>query len=242
MAPPARRPRQPQIREYYIFALQRSGTNYFQKLCTLNYSHSKLANRGHVCWKHSITPPEPRHFKGEQRIFITYKNPYKWIESLTNRNDVDWNVRHKKDKYCSLSKNNLNHEQIDERFVVGKNELFIDPLCHAYRDWVHAWIVNPPEYISSRAMTFKYEDLLEDMEGVMQRGIDRFEFQRAKPNEWLNAQRGGISQSTSYTIEMETYYKQEGKLEVLQPHHIERINEILTPELIERLGYKVLAH
>jgi hypothetical protein len=220
---------------YYIFALQRSGTNYMETMLAKNFVEMRKKNAAKKAWKHLILPPEKIELEKKIPIVIMHKNPYKWIESISHRSKVDW------DNKQPRIYRGADIEYLDKKYIVGRHEFNLKHLCNAYRDWTHNWIFNTPNYIANRCIKLQYESLLHHNTRI--EFLDRFRRQfdlERRESSWINPKPGTVSQSKDYDTSREEYYKSNGKLMTLQRHHINIINEILTPDLINRLGYNVL--
>ena len=212
--------------DYYIFGLQRSGTNFLQKLIFCNF-HARKVNAKEGAWKHSIVDP-PKYDKSLPTIII-YKNPYTWVESVSMRNNVDWIET--QNKYPV-------NEQIREALKVGPKNMNLRNLCMTYSSFHNNWLRRND---INKYLIIKYEDLLdpEKRSEVLAKIEDRFGFQRKTRGKWVIPERGDVSQSKDYDEEREKYYL-ECKPKYLTSRQINEVNRIVGAKRIMRMGYKIL--
>lgn len=209
--------------DYFIFGLQRSGTNYLEQLINQNFN-GRRANRVNKCWKHSINIPEG--YNDQQPTLIIYKNPYTWVESICLRNTVDW---------LKTQKDYPAQEGPDE-LLLGPNEINIENLAKTYNHFLNTWLWNRSWNV--KTCVIKYEDLLiTNSRNSILSGISQILPVR-KSNEWVNPQRGKISQSKDYNEDREHYYLSM-KPQQLTRTHLDSINNILGDRIVE-LGYEKL--
>ena len=182
------------------------------------------ANRSHSCWKHHVTIP--KGYDADVPTILLYKNPYTWIESLCDRNKVDW-VKTQKlypaDKATAPD------------MVSGKNNFDVTILAKAYRDWHHNWksCAGTSKYFIS------YERLLLPTERdiILKEITNKYNLNVAK--EWSIPKAGQVSQSKDYSLGRQEYYlKMQPK--ILTDIQIKAITEIITPQLITDIGYDPL--
>ena len=210
---------------YFIFGLQRSGTNFLEQIMTRNFGANKQ-NRNNACWKHNIDPPEG--WQSQRPTFIIYKNPYTWIESICFRNTVDWIKRQK--KYPA-------NEGPDE-LRLGPQHINIKNLALTYKHFHDSWI--PKNEDNKNIMVIRYEDLLIEKERTkILTKINTDFYQKRKSNQWIVPQKGTVSQSGDYNEERENYYLNMQPNE-LNEYHISVITEVLGEDLITSLRYDVL--
>lgn len=211
-------------KSFYIFGLQRSGTNFVENIMRVNFKSAKL-NRGihHNTWKHSIDVPDgydPSHF-----TIVIHKNPYTWIESISLRSNVDW----------EQTQTTYPARQIeDRRFVLGEKRKFnVLNLCRTYKHFHDTWLPRAD-------LVIRYEDMLvtETRNKILEKIENSFE--RTFPQkEWSIPQKGAISLSKDYNDDREKYYIA-GKPQHMNDRTIFMVNRIITTELISDLGYDVL--
>lgn len=209
---------------YFIFGLQRSGTNYLEQLINQNFKGNRC-NRANRCWKHSINIPDG--YVKNSPTFIIHKNPYTWIESICFRNSVDWLKTQK--TYPA--------EEGPEELRLGSNNINIENLAKTYKHFYNTWIYE--NKTSELSYVIKYENLLmQSSREKILNDISSRHLPVRKLNGWINPQRGRISQSKDYDEAREKYYlSMEPKR--LNEFHISRVNNILD-NVIDALGYTKL--
>lgn len=210
---------------YYMFGLQRSGTNFLTNLIKINFAKD-IQNTQSVSWKHSIE--DPVGYDKNVPTIIIHKNPYTWVESISMRNKVDWIGMQK--KYHAL-------EKTTEEFTIGPNKMNLTNLMMTYRDFHNNWLNRSdiPNYL-----VIKYEDLLKEdtRNAVLERIEQTFGWERVRPD-WRLPVRGTVSQSKDYTEEREKYYI-EGIPQNLNREHIHEINRVMEIWPIHGMGYTIL--
>ena len=211
------------MKGYYVFGLQRSGTNFLEQLMKKNFG-AQRRNSAKDSWKHSIDIPTG-YERGAPTLII-HKNPYTWVESIALRNTVDW----------LKTQNTYPAKEIeDDRYVIGSSPpMNIINLAKTYKHFHETWLKD--EYL-----VISYENLLiEEKRNEALRSIqERYDFSRPKNKPWEIPQRGSVSQSRDYNTQREEYYIQ-GKPETLNHLQIAKINFILGKDLISSMGYEVL--
>lgn len=210
------------LRRFYIFGLQRSGTNYLQSLVEKNYFTRCANNQKHV-WKHSISIP--KRLSPTLPVFVIHKSPYTWVESLAFRNDVDW----KKTQKTYLDWDNSNR--------IGPNKLNIKDLCETYNHFYNTWL---SEFHSKNKIVVRYEDLLDikTRNKCLVDSAKRFKF-REKQKLIVDVTPGSVSQSKSYSHKMSDYYT-EMKPQHLSDKTIDIMRTILDEELLIKMNYRLL--
>jgi hypothetical protein len=212
-------------KEYYIFGLQRSGTNFIENIMSKNFEVRKL-NANTSAWKHSIDVPST--YKRRIPTIVAYKNPYTWVESLGLRNCVDWKKRQTKypaDEECA-------HE-----YKIGEHNFNIINLAKTYHHFYTTWFVNNP---CENRIIIKYEDfLVEKLRSNKLEEIAQAFSLNKKYEQWDIPKRGKVSQSRDYDENREKYYLAM-KPSNLTPRHIEAINTHVGEDLIKKMGYTVL--
>lgn len=142
---------------FRVYGLQRSGTNFIEQAVERAYpdfGHSQATvGWPDPAWKHSIEPPA--HLPTDQPIIIVYKSIYNWIDSILNRQVMDY------------LKTQKHYPVLDTDYIVKsaskanrKAEIFsfsIDQLC---KTWVHFHQHYLPLLRTHQAVLIQYEDLL----------------------------------------------------------------------------------
>lgn len=207
-------------KKYFVFGMQRSGTNFLEVLMRKNFGATKL-NVQNGSWKHSIEVP-PK-YSNEFPTFVIYKNPYTWVESICMRNTVDW---------LKTQKTYPANEIDDKRYTLGDPPLNIVNLIKTYKHFHDTWL-------DKADIIIRYEDLLlEEKRNRILSHIERLGFDKSVEN-WQVPRKGGVSQSRDYNDEREQYYLS-GKPNHLDNLQIAKINYILGKEQISNMGYEIL--
>lgn len=206
---------------YYIFGIQRSGTNLMERIMSNSVQARKL-NTQKVCWKHDINMPST--YDKETPTIIIYKNPYTWVESLCNRNRVDWIQTQK--RYPA--------DKGPVELRAGKNNLNVQALAKTYSHFHHTWIFSNPDINS---FIIKYEDMLQPQKHkILNDMAAKFNIKNGQEINWRIPQYGKVSQSADYDKERERYYLDQ-KPSMLTKQQIEAITNAIGPDNIQKLGY-----
>jgi hypothetical protein len=212
---------------YYIFGIQRSGTNYLQQLITANFKTPRMANRQGACWKHSIDVPAK--WDRQMPTFLMYKNPYLWVESMCLRNRVDWLKTQKK-----YPADDLHH--VDLLNINGMNIVNLAKTwAHFHKTWLDDSVLN-----SSDHLVIKYESLLQDdsRNKVLNTICNVTQWKQSGPS-WVNVADGKVSQSPKFDADSKEYYFNQ-KPKVLDKIQCGAITQTIGPHLIRSMGYKLL--
>lgn len=201
---------------YFIFGLQRSGTNFLEQLLAKNFSISKI-NRTNRCWKHSIDIP--KGYQQNELTILIYKNPYTWCESLCCRNNVDW-IKTQKTYPATEG---------EAKFLAGKNRFNVANLAKTYKHWHESWTQS-----NVNGLVIKYEDLL--VKETREQFLEKIKAPVRKSDTWQIPQIGKVSQSRDYTKQREQYYL-EMKPTKLNQEQIEAITETIGVNMIRKIGY-----
>lgn len=204
--------------QYYIFGLQRSGTNFLENILRTNYKATKL-NRTTKSWKHSIDVPEG--YNSKKPTVLIHKNPYTWVESICLRNKVDW---------LKTQKTYPADEIEDEHLSLGR--MNIKNLAKTYKHFHDTWLSQDIHIIQYEMLLEKSEKLLGDLETSF--GWNRTSSTLSIPP------RGKVSQSKDYDETREKYYKSQTPKK-LTKYHIKTINDILGDDTFKKLGYKKIS-
>lgn len=224
-------------RPVYINGLHRSGTNYLGTLLVKNF-HSLVGLNSNYNfgpeWKHSFIPSEK--IDGSSPIFMIYKNPYMWLESVLHRRVGDgWHIvvsTMTKPEY--VDQNKFIRTENDWDFYYLNNKISLNFITNCYRQYFENWIFNTPTKIRESIVLIKYEDLLvqDTRENVLTKISEKLNWN--KPNQWTNPEKGTISLSKEYNNDSETYYL-EGKTKFLTEEQIKLVDEIITEDFKNKL-------
>ena len=219
------------MKSFYVFGLQRSGTNYLEQLLKTNFSLSRANNstRNDPNWKHNVNVANIVK-ESSHPIFVIHKNPYMWIESICFRRSVDW----------TITQNDFpaTERHPDDDYNVGKEKLNIVNLAKTYQKFYRNWVTRTTPEIKEKSFVIKYEDLLvtETRENILQSINEHFSYGRHDYN-WKNIERVGMSPSWKPT-DADMYLSQTPRN--LSLKQIKIITQTLTPTLTSNLGYAIL--
>lgn len=215
-----------QLPDYYLFGLQRSGTNFLEKIILENYKKKKQPNTYSISWKHSVH--DPKDWDKRIPTIIIYKNPYTWMESIAFRNKRDWVGTQK--KYPA-------DEATTPDLQVGDAKLNATNLILTYRDFIINWVgrMDIPQYYC-----IKYEDLLDDQtRGLIFTMIGKIFKWKKNGETYTFPKCGKVDLSPCFSKKSEEYYKIQKPVK-LSKHHIHEINRVLGIDMINKLGYNVI--
>lgn len=208
-------------KQYYLFGLQRSGTNFLEALIKINYGFLNL-NDLNETWKHLIIPPK---LKNQSKIILIHKNPYTWIESICLRNSVDW---------C---KRQINYplDEKDPKLKLGNRGYSIVSLAKAWNDFHLNWL-NYKNFNNHNFIIVKYESLIN---GNISSVIKNIETSFSWENEKKIIVPSNISQSKKFNSESVDYYTRQLPLE-LNKNQINFINDCISDDLFKFFDYEKL--
>lgn len=197
--------------EYYLYGLQRSGTNYLRKLVELNLGFYTRNKKGPRSWKHRLDIPDNIN---DYVNIVLYKNPYKWLDSL-HRNPEDFFER--QTLFPCLNED-------------GSYNL--TNIAKTYKHFMETWVLSDVPTLNIR-----YEDLLKDKSEALVIISEMFDLTYV-PTEIIEPK--SVLNSKKFTSKKKDYYLKADKTEYLSESNIAEVNEILDDELMEKLGYKKL--
>lgn len=216
------------MREYYLFGLQRSGTNFLEKIIHHNYlfksaNHNMAPNRN--LWKHNINPTLKEYNKSHLAIHM-HKNPYTWIESICTRNDAQWAYYQK--EYSGINTDEPEYE-------LGPNKINVKVLAKAWSVYHSNWKI----FLSDKNhITVKYEDLL--TEDGLNRCIESFNIMMGLNSEFDSLViPEKIPYSNKFSDDDKSYYMNQIP-KVLNQNHIKAINECLDNTIMSSYNYMIL--
>ena len=218
---------------FLIFGLQRSGTNLLSDMLTRSFSslennfYQINERRFDSVWKHSIYVPT---IYIDCPLFVIFKNPYKWVESICLRNYAD--ILSRQVKYPIDEK-----EGFANNVLFGKNKFNLVNLGKLYSHFFESWVVNQNKNIKQKIIV-NYEDLLDkEKRGVFYDKVSK------KFNINLNISmdpislEGQVYQSENYSNENFDKYNESSKLQ-LNKESISVLNSNLNELIFNTLGYK----
>ena len=218
---------------FLIFGLQRSGTNLLSNMLTRSFSSLKNnfyqinERRFDPIWKHSIYVPT---IYVDCPLFVIFKNPYKWVESICLRNYAD--ILSRQAKY-----------PIDERegfannVLFGKNKFNLENLGKLYSHFFESWIVNQNKNIKQKIIV-NYEDLLdkEKREVFYDTVSKKFDINLNILTDPISLA-GQVYQSENYSKKDFDNYNVSSKLQ-LNKENLIALNSNLNDLIFDTLGYK----
>lgn len=214
--------------KYYMFGIQRSGTNYLQQLISANFNATKMMNNQRTCWKHSLDVPKGWDYGAF--TFVIHKNPYLWVESMALRNTVDWLKTQK--RYPADDLHHIKHLNLNEMNIIN--------LAKTWRDFHTTWLksdnLNPRVHI-----VIKYENLLDDEKRAMTLNTIRHltKWDMKHKGEWVNVKNGKVSQSPNFNDASKTYYQKQQPKE-LGKMQTGAITHAIGEQMIRDMGYEIL--
>ena len=154
------------MKEIQILGLQRSGTNFLQRLIMDNYSIDCTGDY-FLLWKHVYNPLKTMKHHGQSycnlvrhnlkfmkyhgfRTALVTKNPYFWLESVkrnpVDADDLDWGMFRP-------------DENTEDKVKLGfLGDMDLKKVCKIWVDFHEYWIENSFDSL----VKLRYEDLLKD--------------------------------------------------------------------------------
>ena len=206
---------------FFVFGMQRSGTNYFCELLEQNFSAVTL-NPGQRAWKHSIDVPSK--WQSNKPTFVIHKSPYTWVESNVCRMKVDWFK-------TQLTYPGDEQNSDPELMYDGMN---IENIARTWKHFHDTWLsLETP-------MVVQYEKLLveESRDQILDDISNRFGWKCTSPSldgSWSNVG-DGVNLSSKFKPEHKEYYKK-GQPKVLTPKQIACITDTIGLSMITDMGY-----
>lgn len=191
-----------------VFGLQRSGTTFVSKLIKANFDAlSRNVDYGPLFWKHRSTRPDK--LPNDVPIFVVFKNPLFWIESVATRDPRDFYRTHPYDFSPDNAKDDVNGCSVFKLAVF-------------WSDWFTAW-VNPYEM---KTLPVQYEhllfpDRLETFLHIVEKwsGWERLHHPAKRPDR--------VRQSPNYNpAKDDPYYRGEAGLRSLTPKQVATVLKV----------------
>ena len=218
---------------FLIFGLQRSGTNLLSDMLTKSFSSEENNfyqindRRFDSVWKHSIYVPT---IYIDCPLFIIFKNPYEWVESICLRNHAD--ILFRQVKYPIDEK-----EGFAKNVLFGKNKFNLENLGKLYSHFFESWVINQNKNIKQKVIV-NYEDLLDkNKREVFYDKISK------KFNINLNISidpvslEGQVYQSENYSKKNFNNYNKSSELQ-LNRENLSVLKSALNDQIFDVLGYK----
>lgn len=209
------------MKNYYVFGLHRSGTNFLTTLISKNYKNTiyKSSNANfNDDWKHS--------FKGflindDSLKIVIYKNINTWVESVLIRRPYDGHhiikalEKQDNDKYRTL-------QSMESKYFFIDGKISLSHIVETYVHFYENYLKNDDNVIF-----VKYEDLLyeESLERVMKELGKKFEIER---DDFITPNK--VALSPNFNQGIKKYYK-EGKTMFLPEECLTIIKNIVGDRL-----------
>lgn len=218
---------------YFVNGLQRSGTNYLQKLIGDNFIEVSHCNSSKVdgAWKHnvSITQELFSKAKAEPNYFLLiYKNPYTWLESICLRTNIDY------------QRTQTLHG--DAKFVEGPRlkHFSIIHVAKTWNSWVHNWLLNDDNIIAHCIKkSVSYESLLTEQSRNL--FLESLPFKRLDRHKWNIPKYGSVRLSKNMNADMIKYYLNMKPIGIDQTM-LNVYNEHISDEALNVTGYNRLVN
>lgn len=208
--------------KFFIAGLQRTGTNYVQKLFNENIECN--VNCQDIYWKHQIVFPESAYLEkmNIKAVILIVKNPYSWIESICFRDSVDIHDIYSID-YGMNDKETM--------YLINNEKTFnIKSLINLYTTFYNNWLIN----CTYEKFFIKYEDLLNKPNDIINDFTKKYNLKLSK-NE-ITSQIKDVFQSDMWDVSLLEMYKN-NRLRHLEAKHIEHINMYLDDSFLNKLEY-----
>lgn len=201
---------------FYLFGLQRSGTSFFGETLCLNFESSYLNSSG--TWKHSLTVPQTVK-ETVDPVFVIFKNPYTWIESICYRDPADLLV--------TSAKTYALQEANTGELVFGHDGVNLNRLAQLYEDYANKWLD------LSSATVVLYEQIID--QSFRDNFLNSLNWIR-KSNRWIVPEPGSLFMSEGFESERIAYYLKQQPSR-LDKEKIDIINSIVSDTTFNQLGY-----
>lgn len=222
-----------------LYGMQRTGSNYLQQVLLQNFKDLRFYNNAYArclpshkhfrLYDEKAIIPDPRFYNSftysrfeefkehagkvserEIRIFIVcIKDPYSWY--------LSYKKHARKNKFTYFKRSLNSHYLIDYNLF--------------YRKWLDFSMEAPDE-----VLVFKYEDLIEDLEGSLLRIGKKFNLERST-EEIVNPAK--VNMNRAFTTARSVYYKEKKYLDLISEQEKSVIRHLLDPELISLTGYQI---
>jgi len=221
--------------EFYLFGLQRSGTNFAYDTLKMNFADIKQLNllecpNDSPLWKHHH---EPRAgFPNDAPVFAMYKNPYMWIESIKQRNAMDFNWSHTRQRDSRIKPMKL----LGLNDNGTKNYREDSPnLARMWASHVQTWHLDN-KYDHT---VIRYEDLLvkDTLVEFLDKVQSKYGLTWIAGNKYKTPAPGEVINSLDFNHEMVDHYLK-GQPTLIKQIYIDYVNEHVSDEIMEELNYK----
>lgn len=202
---------------FYLFGLQRSGTSFFGETLCLNFESNYLNTSG--TWKHSLTVPQTVK-ETLNPVFVIFKNPYTWIESICYRDPADLLI-------TSARTYALQEADIGD-LIFGHDSVNLNRLAQLYEDYANEWLS------LSNSTVVLYEQMID--KSFRDNFLSSLNWIK-KVESWTVPEPGSLFMSEGFENKsIEYYLKQQPKR--LDKEKIDIINSVVSDTTFNQLGYK----
>lgn len=180
------------MQRFWVYGLQRSGTNFIEQAVERTYPEwgkSRAAIHFHPSpyWKHSIKPPTD--LPTDQPIIIVSKSVHNWIDSIVNRQVMDYLKT--QTQYPILDTDYLIKGTTLEVCKPQKFTFSVEQMVKTWNEFHRNWL---PLLDTHQAVFIQYEDLLTSKrQHIIQELQTRFELD--KPLEFDDSKPARYTQS-----------------------------------------------
>lgn len=238
------------IKSFTVFAPQRSGTNYLQRLLSENFLNLKCDQNVHpYVWKHEpdtdivINKYQRYPLKETHLHLLVTKNPYKWIESIKRR-PVDVAVYRPNVRLVEglESKYVLQADmgrQLNSTWRVDR--LNILELVNLYNEFYRNWLSmgNKVKYWGIA----KYEPLLipEKRTEFLQSIQDTYKLTRKNTRDWIIPASVTLSENWSPSVAKRKTedYLDHSVCNVLTQEQVDVVHNHLDKNILKTMGYSL---
>jgi hypothetical protein len=208
--------------EIKIHGLLRSGTNYLDALLRRNFHVACLAP-SEQGWKHG-----PCEYGTDLLYLFVVKDPYAWLVSFRN-----WERLHRRSQTVEIgafARDRLTHERLRRAWNVGTP-------VEAWNRSLHGWLA-----LEGRPNTLfvRYEDLIRDTEGQLERVRERFGLARRGPRLADIHSRADTWRTPNPRAALDRgYYLNEKYLEEFDERALSALRAGLDHRLLARFDYRL---
>lgn len=223
-----------------LYGMQRSGSNYIHQLMLQNFQNIRFYNLGI-----SRSLPTHKHFRlydeksaiPDERYYNTFRySSFKDFKRhvgkvaeqeihtyiVCTKDPYSWYLSYK--KHARKNKFTYFKRSLNTQFLIDYN-LF-------YRKWLDFAMEAPEE-----VLLFRYEDLIEDLSGSLQRIAQKFDLERS-PGPLKNPTL--VPLSREFTKARASFYKEKKYLDFFSERDRSVIQHLLDPELMATLNYRIV--
>ncbi len=199
---------------FYIFGLQRSGTNLVQTIMETNFG-GVVKNQGEKQWKHCLSPDENLNFADP--ILKVIKSPYTWVESIVFRDRADFYEKHDGNFF--------------DPAPVMVDDVNLMNLVYVYKSHYNKW--------KETGTLIRYEDIL--YPDQQREYFSDILLSEVNKSEWVSPEPGSMFMCEDFKDEHRDYYEKQ-RPSKLSGMHILTINRLLTKDFFRETGYKMLRY